>query len=369
MRVVPMLGVPAVHVIMYSAPSTSLMANAIMMPLHATREIFFFITSLVLFLSTNPSSRSQSWISFWGRRLPTILVPYLAWTLIYSVISSGLAWPLWPTLTGLGTNLIQGWFHLYFLLVTMQFYILFPLLWWLLRKSSRFHAPIIIASAALQMVVTGLIQYDWDIFGDKLQMWFGEAQLEVTSYQFYFILGGITALRWQELRELLTRHRRLAAGLSLFGLVAGEAFYPFNLLLGQKPGDAAGVFQPALLLITVGAVLGIWIIGESWIGSHQPSGRLWRGIRYLATASFGIYLAHMLPLVVITQAPVLGVLPTDKLPWAVATAARYGIVMVFTLLLTALVMRSRLSRALAGRRSHSWQRPATPALEATGSLS
>ena len=52
LRIVPMVGVVAVHSIIFTEPEASTGANALLMVLHTNREIFFFVTAFVLFYAT-----------------------------------------------------------------------------------------------------------------------------------------------------------------------------------------------------------------------------------------------------------------------------------------------------------------------------
>ena len=58
-------------------------------------------------------------------------MPYVAWSIIYTGIQSTAGFGTWTCeLRHLASNLAYGtaWYHLYFLLVSMQIYLLFPLI-------------------------------------------------------------------------------------------------------------------------------------------------------------------------------------------------------------------------------------------------
>jgi len=92
-RIVPMVGVVASHTLIFTQPVASLGAAALLMLLHANREVFFFATAFLLFHSTRDVG-GLGWSRFWRRRYPLVLVPYLAWTLIYWLQTQN--WKPWP---------------------------------------------------------------------------------------------------------------------------------------------------------------------------------------------------------------------------------------------------------------------------------
>ncbi|MGE5474656.1 MAG: acyltransferase [Ignavibacteriales bacterium] len=100
--------------------------------------MFLFISALVLAFKYS-KEENINWIKFYKSRLTQIIIPYLVWTVIYLLYRtfvynehfSFLATP------GLGDDakftiktllLGKGYFHLYFLSVIVQFYIVFPLI-------------------------------------------------------------------------------------------------------------------------------------------------------------------------------------------------------------------------------------------------
>lgn len=344
LRIVPMMGVVVVHVLIFSAPPDDPVANGLIFFFHINRELFFFITAFVLFYSTGAREHGIAVLRTWRRRYPLILVPYLVWTLIYWPLSEGIP----PSLTGLGINLVTGWFHLYFLLVTMQFYLLFPLLAWALRRTRRWHWLILLASTALQVLWTAYMQYGYWSIPWWLHPLTDNAQVICFSYQFYFVAGGLAATYLEQIVAWVRGHRPLVwAGVAAV-FVLSMGWYVLNLTF-EAPHNASGVFQPAVIPLLADVVAGLWMLADHWLDVHPLDGRLWRLLHSSAEASFGIYLSHMVFLLALSQPPILDWFPTDEMPWGLSFVVRFLIVVAGALVTVAICRRTPFSKALTGR--------------------
>jgi peptidoglycan/LPS O-acetylase OafA/YrhL len=344
-----MLGMASTHVVIYTVPVSSVIGGASLMFLHASREIFLFISAFILFYTTTAYERKVASGKFWRRRMPLIAIPYVLWTLIYWPLSGGAGGTVAGAVTRLGTDFALGWFHLYFLLLTMQLYLVFPLLAWLLRRTRGHHLAVLAVSVAIQVAMTVVMHYHWQLIPTQLQFWVDGAQDELTSYQLYVVAGAIAAIYHRECIAWVRAHRRIATSLAGVALLVGEGWYVVNLWLGESPDAASDVFQPAVIPLVLGSVLGLWLLAERLLVRHPLDGALWPRLRRYADASFGFYLAHMVPLMLITQAPVLSVLATDQLPALQGTMARLAMVIVATAALVWLIRRTPFCRALTGR--------------------
>lgn len=358
LRILPMVGVVATHILVYSAPPEDIAANAVLMFLHVNRELFFFVSAFVLFYATRAGVKRMDAKSFWRRRYPLVVGPYLAWTLIYWPLSSGIPWPPLPALQVLLTNVALGWFHLYFLLVTMQFYLVFPIMAWLVRVTRPWHGPVILVSAVIQLGMSALIQYWWDWMPWQMEWLLQWAQVEFPTYQFYFLAGAIAAARLDTVLGWMRRHHRLTLWLIAIGIVVGVGWYGINLLLREPSSIAAGVIQPAVLILSMACIAGLWMLAERWLRTRPLDGRLWRSVRRSADSSFGVYLIHMVPLIIITEQPFLTWLPTDKIAWPLSAIIRFVIVVVVTGALIWIFRRTPLSMLLTGRRRRAAPSPA-----------
>ena len=351
----PMAGVVIVHSIYLTQPVDSFGANAVLMFLHTNRELFFFVTAFVLSLSTRFWERPIDRLPFWRKRFPPVLFPYLFWTLIYWItdlmrFQPGVGLAAW----WLGSDLWLGWFDLYFLLVTMQLYLFFPLLAWLIQRTRGHHLQLVAVSAAIELAITTVMQYWWPDMPGWVQWWFSSAQVEVTSYQLFFLLGALCAVHFDEVRAWINAHRGRTLLLALAGGLVGEGWYLLNMALGQTSSQAANVLQPAEAILVVASLLALWVLAEWAVARFPADGRLWKALRFAADASFGVFLVHMLVLTALYYTPVYHLIGFDRLPSPVATLLTIAIALTVTAAFVALLRHLPLAKLTTGRPRKRW---------------
>ena len=162
-RLVTFACVILIHVVGATNFAQDVGANAVETPLHFTREAFFALTGFVLVFQNRGREITPG--DFWRRRLPLVATPYLAWSMFFWAFSlvTGTQQPasLEASMRLLLKDLATGgaWYHLYFLLVTMQVYLLFPWIMKLLRATEGKHKWLLLGSGALQVGVTLFMTY------------------------------------------------------------------------------------------------------------------------------------------------------------------------------------------------------------------
>src|SRR6202050_1466818 len=133
-RVIACCAVVLQHSLLWTIAAGNTPAWAFVMLLHFSRTAFFFLAAFLLTYSQIHRPRSTS--GFWRRRYVQIGVPFLAWTVIYwvfTMVSDGTwnqAWPL------LWNYVVFGYYQLYFVVVLLLLYLVFPLLLRAIRASS-----------------------------------------------------------------------------------------------------------------------------------------------------------------------------------------------------------------------------------------
>ncbi|MHB1126048.1 MAG: acyltransferase [Bacillota bacterium] len=267
------------------------------------RMVFMFVTGLVLFYGYN--GRQVKPLLFLSRRLRTLVIPYAIWTAVYLLIKYWSHMVSWSSFTGFIIVWLQnmlngnGFYHLYYIIVAIQFYLLFTLIYGIRTSRPRLWASILLG---IGFVLYVFYYYLLEIRGAAVISYFTGTSLAgfaqwllhykdrlLISYLPYYLLGALAGLNIESWQRWIERHFRiiligLTAGL---GLVVGEYFY-FHRYLGQSWASTISVFKPSiyiysLAVITSGAGLAFYL---------ERQGKLRRLITPLAANSLGIFLIH-----------------------------------------------------------------------------
>jgi peptidoglycan/LPS O-acetylase OafA/YrhL len=345
--------VVGVHTLGVGGASVTLPLGAFLAVLHTSRELFFLLTALVL--TYNYGQRSHiRWLGFWRKRYSLVLPAYLAWSLIYFFADHERLDPISGAVIAFGGDLLTGSarYQLYFLLVTMQVYLAFPLLRWLLRKTAGHHLVLFFAACGYQLALTIAIQQQAVTTG-LVGAWLRDPDPVVLSYLLYVIAGGIAAWHFDRFAAFTRRHLAAARLAFVVGVGAALGAYFAQIVVGGKsPGAASAVFQPVVVVESLAFGWALLAVGIRWADAGQRHRRL---VSAGADSSFGIYLAHPLVLQgVLALAGVTGVLAAVRdAPSALELAVLLGVgvplVYGVSGLLVLLARRTPLSLALTGR--------------------
>jgi len=345
-------GVILVHSTSFANSDSSLVANGVLQLAHVTRSVFLMLSGFVLTYSylRRPLSRR----AFWWRRYPLILAPYLAWSAIYFV-ADGEVHPTWSSLGNFVVDLsdAHAHFHLYFLLLTMQLYLVFPALMAALRRWPKALTPALVVTGVVQLAFTGAAEYGWR--PPVLGLWFDHPSSWLFSYSFYVVGGVAAAAHFDAVSAWVRTHYRLA-GLSMAAAaVIGLGVYGFNIeVLGYAPIKASAVFQPANVIEVVAATLSQFALGM-WIADKASAARLaW--LEKSSDVSFGVYLAHPLLLSAVLDVAVstglsslLSGVPSPLMEVMIALGL-VPFLYAVTFAGIAVARQTRLSLALTGRK-------------------
>ncbi|GAA2558336.1 hypothetical protein GCM10010435_31690 [Winogradskya consettensis] len=256
--------VVGVHTVSQQPGGTGLTNGALLTVMHVSREVFFLLTAFVLCYSYR-DREPRRWTAFWKRRYLLVGVPYLVWSVIYhlAVRNDGLAREI---LTG------TAQYHLYFLLVSMQLYLVFPLLRRLLSATAGRHGRLLTVAVVYQLAAYHFLH----------------PNALLISYLGFVVVGGIAATHAPAFLALTRRHQgRIFTGTAVV-LAAGIGWFLVQvLLLGRSTVTASAVFQPVVVLESFAVAWSFLAAGLAW--ESRP-----RWVRTAADASFGVYLAHPL---------------------------------------------------------------------------
>ncbi|HEY2579325.1 MAG TPA: acyltransferase [Streptosporangiaceae bacterium] len=291
-RVLVVAFVVGVHTLSQGT-ATSTPVGAFVTVFHTSRELFFLLTAFVL--TYNYGRRQIRWLSFWRKRYAFVVPAYLAWSAIYFLFDHPRLDPVSGALLHFGRDLLNGTarYQLYFLLVTMQVYLAFPLLRWLLRRTAGHHLALFAAACACQVALTLAIQHHLVTTG-LAGAYLRNPDRWLPSYPLYVIGGGIAAWHFDRLAAFTRRHVKLALPAFAAGVGAGLASYFAEIVVaGQSPQTASAVFQPAVVAESLCFGWALLAVSLRWAGRGARHRRL---VSAGADGSFGIFLAHPLVL-------------------------------------------------------------------------
>jgi peptidoglycan/LPS O-acetylase OafA/YrhL len=166
-RILTFACVIAVHTTSDTIGATDVPLFAVLGILHFTREVFFALSGFVLVYSY--LGRPVPMRQFWPRRFLLAGVPYLLWSAIY-LFAGTLHAPHLTPLELIGRFIVvvltgSAWYHLYFLLVTMQVYLLLPAIMWTVKKSRGRHGLVLAVGGVFQLLLMAVYEYWSDMPG------------------------------------------------------------------------------------------------------------------------------------------------------------------------------------------------------------
>lgn len=346
LRVLAFGAVVGVHALSTTVLPTNAAGGGILMLLHFTREAFFLITGVVL-VHTYGSRRHFDVPAFWRRRFLLVGVPYLVWSLVYYLVNVPFAptdglW--WRTF---GFDLLTGRssYQLYFLLVSLQAYLLLPLIFKLLRRTAGHHVLLLVASAVVQLVTFQLIQGTRDATGWALTI-LNHSDAMFPTYQFFLLAGAVAAWHLPRTQALLQRNLRLVPWIVLAGAAVAELAYA--LQIGPYGAEGArGQLQPAMVPWGLASFVGLYALGLVW-ASKPRTGRWATALDVGQRISFGVYLVH--PLVLdLLFAHGFAAGPGQVMPSWLATVLAVAIALAGAVVVVLLLQRTPLSSMFTGR--------------------
>jgi peptidoglycan/LPS O-acetylase OafA/YrhL len=372
MRPVKQAAVISTHSLVFFAPlATSATVAGLLMLTRFSRDAFFFVSACMLAYSYR-DTKQMNLRSYFKRRFVAVGWPYLAWTVIYYVFTRAVPTRTFPFYTFKGSDIFgasgaahfghllwTGYYHLYFLIVIMEFYVLFPLLLILVRRFAKWHVQMFVGIVVWQIVYGILISMP-----AIAQYLPGDVQTRlVFSYPIYLVGGVIIALHLDVVHDWICSH---ATSIIVFTLVSAGVGEWLNYLgryswLPSPLRTGPYVFSALVVPYNVGAIVCVYLLGV-FLVSPSRSLRLRAMVQSGSDNSYGVYLSQMLWI------PILLRLRNNFYPhisWVIAAPLALVITYMVGFVFTALMARSPVARAVTGRGQMSWASvwPTTPRSE------
>ena len=324
--------------------------------LHLTRYGFVVVTLFVLVLSMHGKTMTAT--EFWRRRFGLVLWPYLLWTIIYSITDHLLIrdnpFPSAGTwFTDLGGDLLAGTgkYQLYFLLISMQIYLFFPLIIKVVERYADHPWRVIAVGAVIQVGMFSLYHYTPRPLSPFWSEVLEHLWKTVPMYSMFIAIGAVAAYHHQAVERWLRVHWVLVVTCALASAALSVTAYWVATSPGEVPWLANSPWNPVNLPWLVCGFALLWLGATVWDDRRRSGKR--SGTRFVSWATkraFGVFAVHPLMLDILARAGYFDRL-FEWLPGAPAVRAIVLIVttLVLSLLLVDVLLRTPVSRYLVAR--------------------
>jgi surface polysaccharide O-acyltransferase-like enzyme len=344
---------------------------------HFTRfgtPTFVFMSGVILFYNYSSKLNYNSYIK---KRALDILIPFICWTIVYwaSVSSFSMSSPFsrpstWRELGWQFINPTYG-YHLWFIVMIFQFYLLLPLF----TRIAKAIKPFIVRAsekttvrrtlwliAAAGAIYTGMLWFSYykapGVAAQATGVWKWlltyRGQFFI-AYFFYFLLGAVCAYGLAKWRQLALG-TFVWSGFLFIGLYVWAGYELLNLSMDSMKLAYSTYLRPTTFFLITAQ---LWTVYGIALQLDKHGGVLRRIFLFIGRHSFGGFLAHAFVLMLISQITRPMYLSGYHLPVAVLTfvgtaAGAIGLskllsVLPFGWLLTGAPGKSRKSQTAEGQ--------------------
>ncbi len=268
------------------------------------RFVFMFVTGLVFFYTYN--NKEIKIIRFFKRRLSNLVIPYVIWSAIYLFLSRSSNMVNWSDMSGFIRiwfySLLNGnaFYHLYYIIVSIQFYVFFPFLLILFKPTHprRCAGILLVSGFFLSIIYYYILESQGPIIlslvtgtpWEGITEWLLKYKNHMLfSYLPFYLLGGLFGLYLEECRKWISHHTSviLISFIVGVGTISSGYFYSSHYL-GEPWNLTVSVFKPTFYIYSLAAIATLF-----WLSSlMERKGTLKKLISILSASSLGIYLMH-----------------------------------------------------------------------------
>ncbi|WP_085991019.1 acyltransferase [Oceanobacillus senegalensis] len=251
--------------------------------------MFALISGFLLFNQVNNRGFQLSY--FVKSRFTKIMIPFLVWSIFYVLFRHYFQTYTLPSfqtakeikdfiyffLTG------ESYYHLYFIAIVVQFYILFAFLQ-LLRKINH----LLIATLIAFFINLYFIQFDVSTGIGIFDKFFND-HVFILKWIFYFMIGGLLAYYWSSLSNWINKNRVTCFILGVIIVVVSTIQLELNGWLSSN-------YRLNFFYIPIAFVAGS---GLYFLLNKQP--RIQNMVVKIGNLSMGIYLVHPIVIVLLNK--------------------------------------------------------------------
>lgn len=297
----------------------------------------FLILSGFLLFQSDLNSRFLPRPVFYRKRFDKILLPYIIWTIFYSLVLhyyfNGLQ-NLHMVLPDLVRHLFlgNGFTHLYFVVIIIQLYLLYPFI----RKAFQARPSLFLSLSLIVTVLCQSLLYLQAIKVIHLYPYYGQFYLiAFPVWLFYFFLGMYLAMYDQDLQ--ITSRLSSPAWLIIWAV-------SFSLLLwdSQQTASYALSIKPTVVLY---ATVSFFLL-RSWLNRFPV--KVGPAINWFSEQSFLIYLLHPLMANFLLFLSLRVLSKPDLWSSNVGTLGKFLLTLLLTLVAAYFISRTPFAKPLGG---------------------
>ena len=250
--------------------------------------LFVFISGYTLY---SKYARNFKYWDFYWRRATRVLPWYFIWSLIIYIyinltVKPGFVnYPTWKLIL-----LGKVDYHLYFVSMIFQLYLLFPVLLWLYKKfRSNLVIALFILEALLYLIFTldgqKIIQLPWRFYEQQQYLFFG-------TWAFYFVLGFLLSHKSLIVARLNLKAKKLIFIFITIAILAYSVYDSLRLIsMTADTNVATRSTRIPMLLYTTSFIISALVYSDLLLKINKYVLKI---LLYFANISFLVYLIHAL---------------------------------------------------------------------------